>query len=267
METVILISSIVLAIYWTRMWVLHRKMSVGHSAQIICAVMLWGVIAYFVFTPNTSKYNMLWAIPIAFLGSSLVSIPYVRWNTSLLEEKQSLMNTDNSFATSKLSTSSFANELYAASTSWADTGISNGKVNENCRSGLTLEFLHGLLHMTDRYAHAVIPGRRAEFMDQLLPLCYGKLIESFSESNLSAVEKQKLLETACDEFNEISSFYGTCKELFPEGDNFAGTFFWEFGKRFASAANHNMDFSFIVVGSELLAEALKQLNIPERLSA
>ena len=87
MQTVIFGLSALLAAYWTREWWRYRFESVGHAAQFICAAMLWAVVLLFAFQPALSRYHMLWAMPVAFLGSSLVSIPYVRWKMAQLEKK------------------------------------------------------------------------------------------------------------------------------------------------------------------------------------
>ena len=79
MDALIFWASAALAIYWTYGWLRHRDISLGHEAQIFCALLLWMVVGYFYFSPNTSKFHMLWAIPLAFFGSSLISAPYVRF--------------------------------------------------------------------------------------------------------------------------------------------------------------------------------------------
>jgi hypothetical protein len=173
------------------------------------------------------------------------------------------------FSSSRHTAASFADELYRASTACANIVIrDNSDVSEDCRIGLTMAFLHGLLHLTDRHAFSVMPARRSEVMDHLLLLCYGQVINSISGSNITVAEKQKLLGTELDKYNEVASFYGTCKKISPEGDESPkGTFFWEFGKQFASAANHAMDIAFIAFGSGLLLDVFKHLKVSEKLSA
>ena len=172
------------------------------------------------------------------------------------------------FSVSRHTTASFPDELYRASAACANIVIrDNSDVGEGCRLGLTMTFLHGLLHLTDRHAFSVMPARRSEVMNQLLPLCYGQLVNSFSGPNITVEEKRKLLDTALGKYNEVASFYGTCKRVAPEGDeSLKGTFFWEFGKQFASAADHAMEIAFITFGSVLLLDVFKHLNVPERLS-
>ena len=89
MEYAIYLLSLAFAFYWTTMWFRFRHLTIGHDAQIVCAVMLWSVIIYFSDSPEVSKYHMLWAIPLAFFGSSLVSQPYMRfrlWLSGLKKE-------------------------------------------------------------------------------------------------------------------------------------------------------------------------------------
>jgi len=90
MEAVIFWLSVALAAYWSLMWLRNRHMSLGHDAQIVCAVMLWAVVAYFALSPDTSKMNMLWAVPVAFFSSSFVSAPYIRLRAKLLGIKHPL---------------------------------------------------------------------------------------------------------------------------------------------------------------------------------
>lgn len=84
METFIFWASFAFAFYWAWNWWEHRKASIGHSAQIICAAMLWAVVVYFGENREVSRYHMLWAMPAAFFGSTLVSAPYIRWRTKAL---------------------------------------------------------------------------------------------------------------------------------------------------------------------------------------
>ena len=79
MEYAIYLLSVALALYWTATWFRFRHLTLGHDAQIVCAIMLWGVVIYFHESPEVSKYHMLWAVPVAFFGSSLVSQPYMRF--------------------------------------------------------------------------------------------------------------------------------------------------------------------------------------------
>ncbi|MGB7310923.1 MAG: hypothetical protein WBC67_17825 [Candidatus Acidiferrales bacterium] len=81
MQSVIWWASFALAIYWVSNWFQHRKLSLGHSAQWICAVLLCGVVAFFNRRPEISRYHMLWAMPAAFFGSSLLTTPYIRWRS------------------------------------------------------------------------------------------------------------------------------------------------------------------------------------------
>lgn len=172
------------------------------------------------------------------------------------------------FTTSSLNTFSLADELFRTSASCANIVIRvNDDVSEDCLLGLTMVFLHGLLHLTDRQAFSVIPAKRIEVMDQLVLVSCGLLINSFSGPNITVAEKKKLLDTAVDRYNEINTFYGSCKKLFPEDDESPkGTFIWEFGKQFASSANHAMDLAFITLGDELLLDVIKHWKISEKLS-
>lgn len=79
MEYAIYFLSLAFTLYWTAMWFRFRHLTIGHDAQIVCVVILWGVVIYFSDSPDVSKYHMLWAIPLAFFGSSLVSQPYMRF--------------------------------------------------------------------------------------------------------------------------------------------------------------------------------------------
>lgn len=90
MQNVIFWGSVLLSGYWTVMWFRFRSFSIGHSAQIICALMLWSVVLYFYLSPNISKFHMLWAMPVAFFASSFVSTPYLRWRATVLRKKHGL---------------------------------------------------------------------------------------------------------------------------------------------------------------------------------
>jgi hypothetical protein len=90
METAIFWLSVAFAAYWGGMWVKYCNLSVGHSAQIICAGMLWAVVTYFYMSPEISRFHMLWAMPVAFFGSSLASFPYIKWRMWLLRRKHGL---------------------------------------------------------------------------------------------------------------------------------------------------------------------------------
>lgn len=90
METVIFWGSVLFSGYWTVMWFRFRHFSIGHSVQITCALMLWGVVLYFYLSPDVSKFHMLWAMPAAFVASSFVSAPYLRWRTAALRKKHGL---------------------------------------------------------------------------------------------------------------------------------------------------------------------------------
>jgi hypothetical protein len=90
METIVFAASALFAVYWTVEWFRHRNLSIGHFVQIICALMLWGVVLYFYFSPEVSRFHMLWAMPFAFFSSSFVSAPTVRWYTEVLRKKHGL---------------------------------------------------------------------------------------------------------------------------------------------------------------------------------
>ena len=90
METIIFWGSVLFSVYWTVMWFRFRKFSVGHSAQFICAVMLWFVVFCFYLLPEISRFHMLWAMPIAFFASSFISAPYIRWRMAVLRKKHGL---------------------------------------------------------------------------------------------------------------------------------------------------------------------------------
>lgn len=165
---------------------------------------------------------------------------------------------------------SISDELYCASAACADTIIRDNKdFSEEQRVEITIIFLHGLLHLTDRQAFSIIPAKRNEIMDELVLLSFGQLINSISGPNITDAEKEKLLlGVVIDRYNEANTFYGACKKLVPEGEeSVKGTFAWEFGKKFSSATNHGTDIAFIMLGEMLLLDVLKRWEIPKKLSA
>jgi len=87
METAIFVVSALFAAYWTTEWFKHRKSSVGHYVQVICALMLWGVVLYFYLFPEVSRFHMIWAMVMAFFASSFVSAPIVRWYAATIQKK------------------------------------------------------------------------------------------------------------------------------------------------------------------------------------
>ena len=87
MQQLIWLASFGFALYWLWNWFQNRKMSIGHSSQIICAVLMWAVVAFFGRNPEISRMHMLWAMPAAFFGSSLLTVPYIRWLTQRRFEK------------------------------------------------------------------------------------------------------------------------------------------------------------------------------------
>jgi len=59
---------------------------------------------------------------------------------------------------------------------------------------------------------------------------------------------------------------GQCKKVSPEGDEpIKGTLLWEFGKRFAEAANQSMDLAAITFGGGMLITTAMKIKIRERL--
>jgi hypothetical protein len=105
-------------------------------------------------------------------------------------------------------------------------------------------------------------------MNGLALRCCTNLIHEFAGPRITKEEREQLLDTAIEKFNEVSIFYGACKKLTADADEGTkNTFFWEFGKRFAACVDRPMDIAYIDFGSKLLVNVLGDLNVAGRLQS
>lgn len=146
----------------------------------------------------------------------------------------------------------------------ADSVIKRGDAAADHRLHIAVAFACGLVHMADRIAFEVIRERRAQVMDKLMVGVTLRASELAVVSGIPKEEKERLMGVMLDEMNEALQFYGQFKKVSAEGDESPkGTLLWEFGKRYAEAANHSMDIAFVMYGAGMLIEMAKAIRMRE----
>ena len=148
----------------------------------------------------------------------------------------------------------YSAQISLAASACAQSAIANGeRVDPERRYDLTFEFVTALLNLVDRKLFANDRERRDEIMDGLCAMTYSHLAEEFPSSEGFDQQMASLSEKYADVTQEFFEF----KKNFPDKDDSPkGTFFWEFGKRFATACHHKDDIGYVTVGSTILVGAL-----------
>jgi hypothetical protein len=130
------------------------------------------------------------------------------------------------------------------------------------RRNIAMVFACGLVHLIDRKAFELIPEKRAQVIETLIARVILKELEPALGSDIPREEKERLMKAALNEMNEALQFYAQCKKVTATGgESQKGTLLWEFGKRFAEAANHPKDITFILFGSGMLVEIANAIRI------